>query len=146
MKSIRFRRHCVHTLTMQTFLTLATWAASAGPASASEPVACESLTPRNERREITCALTASTASQRFRFKAHFSGSHDDTTAALKLTLDGAPLACDPGSKTYLEAEDGDVSLECRFSIAPNGAGTTRSLRALLSWHHAEYTRFDLVTE
>lgn len=145
MKRICFCRHRVHTLTMRTVLTLLSWAASAGAAYATEPAACESLTPRNERREISCALKSATATQRFRFKAHFSGSHDDTTAALKLTLDGAPLACEPGSKTYLEAEDGDVALECRFSIAP-GAGSTHSLRAQLSWHHAEYTRFELVTE
>lgn len=145
MPRIRFHRPCVHTLTMRTLLTLATWAASAGPASALEPAACESMTPRNERREITCALKSATATQRLRFKAHFSGSHDDTTAALKLMLDGAPLACEPGSKTYLEGEDGDVALECRFSIAP-GASATRSVRALISWHHAEYTRFELVTE
>lgn len=129
--------------TLRWLLALAVLAA--GPAASAEPVTCESLTPRNERREIGCALRAPTAAQHFRFKAHFSGSHDDTTAALKLTLDGAPLACDPGSKTYLEAEDGDVTLECRFSIAPGG-GTTRSVRALLSWHHAEYTRFELISE
>ncbi len=98
-----------------------------------------------DRRDITCAVKAPSAAQRLRFKAHFSGSHDDTTAAMALTLDGAPLACDPGSKTYLEGEDGDVALECRFSIAP-GASATRSVRALLSWHHAEYTRFELVAE
>jgi hypothetical protein len=145
MKRIYFRRPCVHTLTMRTLLTWATWATIAGPAAAFEPAACESLTPRNERREITCALKTPTSTQRLRFKAHFSGSHDDTTAAMNLTLDGAPLACEPGSKTYLEAEDGDVALECRFSIAP-GSGAKRSVRALISWHHAEYTRFELVTE
>lgn len=146
MKRICFRRRRVHTLTMRTLLTLATWAAGTGPAFAAGPATCESVTPRNERREISCALKVSTASQRFRFTAHFSGSHDDTTASLALTLDGAPLACAPGSKTYLEGEDGDVALECRFSLTPGEALTTRGLRALLAWHHAEYTRFELVTE
>jgi len=117
-----------------------------GPAAAATPAACESLTPRPDRREISCPLKAPATAQRFRFKAHFSGSHDDTTATLALTLDGAPLACEPGSKTYLEAEDGDVMLECRFSIAPGDTPTPRSLRALLAWHHAEYTRFELVPE
>lgn len=142
MKRICFDRRRVHALTMQTLLTLTAWAA--GPTCAIEPAACESLTPRNERREITCALKAPNAAQHFRFKAHFSGSHDDTTASIKLTLDGAALSCGPGSKTYLEAEDGDVTLECRFSVAPGAA--TRCVRALISWHHAEYTRFELVPE
>jgi hypothetical protein len=140
-----FRHHPISRQTMRWLFTLAALAASSGPASSATPAPCESLTPRNDRRDISCALNAPTAGQRFRFKAHFSGSHDDTTAAMTLTLDGAPLACDPGSKTYLEGEDGDVALECRFSIAP-GASATRSVRALLSWHHAEYTRFELVAE
>ncbi len=130
---------------MRWLLTLATLAAGAGPATSATSAACESITPRSDRRDITCALKAATAAQHLSFKAHFSGSHDDTTASMALTLDGAPLACAPGSKTYLEAEDGDVALECRFTLAP-GAGTTRSVRALLSWHHAEYTRFELVAE
>ncbi|HUG24643.1 hypothetical protein [Piscinibacter sp.] len=50
-----------------------------------------------------------------------------------------------GLQDELEAEDGDVALVYRFSIVP-GASATRSIRALLSWHHAEYTHFELVAE
>jgi hypothetical protein len=39
------------------------------------------------------------------FTAGFSGSHDDTTLSLAATLDGAPLACAPGSKGFGVAAD-----------------------------------------
>ena len=64
-------------------------------------------------------------------------------ASMTLSLDGAPLACEQGSKTQLMGEDGDVSLECRFSLA-DAAGTKRVLKVLLRWSHAQYTDFELV--
>jgi hypothetical protein len=107
---------------------------------------CESRTPRADRRDISCSLTASGTAQRFRVKAHFSGSHDDTTASLTPTLDERPLACEAGSKTSLTGEEeGDVTLECRFSIT-QPAGAKQVLRVLLSWHHARYTDFEFETE
>jgi hypothetical protein len=113
------------------------------------PLPCESQTPRPERRDIRCALstTASTtaSAQRYRFKAHFSGSHDDTTASLTPTLDGKPLACDASSKTQTEGEEGDVSLECRFSITQSGSAA-QAFRVVLAWHHAQYMAFELMPE
>lgn len=109
---------------------------------------CESHTPRADRRDISCSLSASETTQRFRFKALFSGSHDDTAASLAPTLDGKPLACEAGSKTQLTGEEeGDVALECRFSIAPAaGAGAKQALRVLISWHHAQYMAFEFGLE
>ena len=65
--------------------------------------------------------------------------------SLTPTLDGQPLACDASSKTLTEGEEGEVSLECRFSIA-QGALATQSLRVLLAWHHAQYMSFELRPE
>lgn len=115
------------------------------PAPTVGKLQCESKPLRGDRREVSCPLVASAATQRFRFKAHFSGSHDDTTASIVSTLDGTPLVCAEGSKTDLMGEEGDVSLECRFSI-PAKAGTTHVLRVLLEWHHARYTDFEFRSE
>jgi hypothetical protein len=60
---------------------------------------------------------------------------------MKATLNGAPLACEKGSKARLEGEDGDISLECRFSIVEK-AGTKHVLGVALSWYHAQYTDFE----
>jgi hypothetical protein len=107
--------------------------------------ACDSQSPGNDALQVSCPLNSPGATPRFRFKANFSGGHDDTMASMTTTLDGAPLACDPGSKTSLMGEDGDVSLECRFSLAP-AAGTKHVLQVLLKWSHAQYTDFEFVTE
>ena len=103
---------------------------------------CESQALGGDQRDFKCPLSASGTARRFRFKADFSGSHDDTTASLAATLDGAPLACEEGSKTSLQGEDGEVSLECRFAIKDK-AGTKHLLDVLLSWRHAQYKDFDL---
>jgi hypothetical protein len=102
---------------------------------------CESQGSAGDTRDIKCPLNASGATQRFRFKANFSGGHDDTTASMTATLNGMPLACEKDSKTSLMGEDGDVSLECKFSIKEK-ADTTHVLKVTLSWCHAWYTDFE----
>jgi hypothetical protein len=86
-------------------------------------------------REIACELRSVAKGDRFQFVARFSGSHDDTSASIALRMDDAPLACEPGSKVSLFAEDGDVSLECTFAVPREGTGT---VVARVRWHHAWY--------
>ncbi len=105
-------------------------------------VQCEAQASPGDLRNIACPLKASTTPRRYRFKADFSGGHDDTMASMALSLDGAPLACDEGSKTSLMGEDGDVSLECRFSV-PQAAGAP-VLKVVVKWSHAQYTDAGLV--
>jgi hypothetical protein len=112
-------------------------------AAGSNKQRCESSSPGGDFRDISCPLDVASAPRRFRFKVDFSGGHDDTMASMALSIDGAPLECGQGSKTQLMGEDGDVSLECRFSIA-NPAGARPVLRVLLKWSHAQYTAFELV--
>lgn len=96
-------------------------------------------------RDIECPLNATGTTQRFRFKANFSGSHDDTVVSMTAALNEAPLVCDKGSKTSLTGEDGDVSLECRFSVAEK-ADAKQVLKVKLSWSHAQYTDFELLPD
>lgn len=114
-------------------------------AFAQTPPPCESTTPRNERREVTCTFGAEWASRPLRFEARFGGSHDDTTLSLAPTLDGQPLRCTPDSKTASEFEDGDIRLHCRFSL-PANSPQPPVLRVRLSWFHAQYVDFALVAE
>src|SRR5258706_9139397 len=108
----------------------------------SNKLQCESRSPGGDFRDISCPLDPASAPKHLRFKVDFSGGHDDTMASMALSVDGAPLACEQGSKTQLMGEDGDVSLECRFSL-PDADGTKRVLRVLLKWSHAQYTDFEL---
>jgi hypothetical protein len=102
---------------------------------------CESNTGGGETRDVECPLNASGAPQRFTFRTTFSGGHDDTTASMVATLDGLPLTCEEGSKTFLMGENGDVSLECKFSVRAS-SGTRLVLKVTLSWRHVQYSDFE----
>lgn len=114
-------------------------------AEAQQELHCESKALSYKSREVECPLDAAAAAQRFRFKANFTGSHDDTTANMTASLNGSALACDEGSKTSSEGEDGDVTLECKFSVMEQ-AETRSVLKVALHWHHAELTDFELYPE
>ena len=121
------------------FLALA---ASAGPAWAEDALACETQSVNFKKREYRCPLTANGSAQQIRFKANFSGSHDDTQLSMNLSLDGLPVSCNKSSKTWLNGEDGDVSLECNF-VFDAAAGTKKILRATVNIYHAEFVGIKL---
>jgi hypothetical protein len=118
----------------------------AAAAAADAATHCEASPAGRERLDVACSLHASKPTQRYRFTAHFTGSHDDTRLSMTVTLDGAPLACAPGSKTSLEGEDGDVSLHCIVPPLARAAGNATELRVRLTWWHALYSHFDLKTD
>ena len=117
-------------------------AVTAGPARAAESMPCDTQSDAWDRREFRCPLTADGNERRLRFKANFSGGHDDTEASMALTLDGVPVACNPGSKVSLFGEDGDVSLECHLVLA-GPVDTKRMLGATVKFRHAEFVAVEL---
>lgn len=117
-------------------------AGAAGSAGATEVLTCDTQSAGWDRHEYRCPLTANGTEQRFRFKADFSGGHDDTEASIAFTLDGVPLACGQGSKTRLFGEDGDISLECQLALT-GPAGTVRLLGATVKFRHAEFVAVEL---
>lgn len=122
-------------------------AATTGPVYAEDVLACETKSVNFKRREYRCPLTANGREQQMRFKADFSGSHDDTQLSMNLTLDGLPVSCRKGSKTWLKGEDGeegDVSLECHL-VLEGAAGTKKILRATVNIYHAEFVGVKLST-
>jgi hypothetical protein len=112
-------------------------AASDSPPGTSLRNLCSAESGRRDGREerrFECSLAPELASQRFRFAVTFLGSHDDTTLAMTAALDGAPIACDEGSKLESEGEFGDVVLQCRFAVPPDAG--TRRLGISVSYFHA----------
>jgi hypothetical protein len=112
-------------------------AVTAGPAYAEDAFACETQSVNVKKREYRCPLTANGLKQQISFKANFSGSHDDTQLSINLNLDGLPVSCSKSSKTWLNGEDGDVSLECIFAL-DGEKGTKKMLRATVNIYHAEF--------
>ena len=128
------------------------WVAAAGAAAASaagepgeENRACESTSPGGDFVQFHCPVPASGSEQRWRFKAYFSGGHDDTSASMKATLNGAPFECAAGSKTQLYGEDGEVSLVCHARI-PSSPVERPMFEVALLWSHAQYVRSEWVAE
>ena len=101
--------------------------------------ACEMESPGHDSREVSCAIPVSPQAQRFEFVVNFSGGHDDTSASMQAALDERPLGCEENSKTSLFAEDGEVSLYCRFTVAGGLQGAR--LKIAFRWSHAQYTSF-----
>jgi hypothetical protein len=119
-------------------------AATAHPASApsQRPLPCQPPTFGRDRLTLVCALDEGSAPQRVHVRVHLTGSHDDTTAALDVAIGDAPVACDAGSKTSTEGEDGDVTLDCRFS-APIQPGAATVVRVSARWFHAQYVGIEV---
>jgi hypothetical protein len=117
-------------------------AATAVPAYAEDALACETQSVNLKKREYRCPLTANGLEQQMRFKVNFSGSHDDTQLSMTLAMDGLPVSCSKGSKTWLNGEDGDVILECKF-VLDGVKGTKKMLRATVNIYHAEFVGIKL---
>ncbi len=114
---------------------------NAGGQHSQPALRCEPPTLGRDKLTVVCTLDAA-APQAVGIKVHLTGSHDDTTASMEVALGDAPVACDIGSKLSTEAEDGDVTLDCRFTASPKpGAGTV--LRVAAKWFHAQYVNHEM---
>jgi hypothetical protein len=116
-------------------LTLSLCAVSA--ARAENAPGCQEHKLFGDERRFECMVDAAPGSAPPRFIALFSGGHDDTMAAMKIQLDGAPGECGAGSKPELMGEDGNVSLLCKL---PAGR---HAVTVNLRWSHAQYEGFRL---
>jgi hypothetical protein len=115
-------------------------ASVAATALADPALRCESPQLRHDRLNLACIIDAGTT-QRVQITVDFTGSHDDTNASLEVSLGDTPVACEDGSKTSTEGEDGDVTLDCRFTVAA-APGTATALRASAKWFHARYVKLE----
>jgi hypothetical protein len=132
-------RALAHGLLSVMLAALAPASATEGPAAAQR---CEPPTLGRDKLSVVCALDDAAAPQRIHIQVHLTGSHDDTTASMEVAIGDAPIDCDAGSKTSTEGEDGDVTLDCRFtpSVRPGAAAV---LRASAKWYHAQYVGLEV---
>lgn len=101
---------------------------------------CTEVAQQNESREFQCSLPAPDADQRLCVMTWFAGGHDDTMTSLSATLDGKPTVCGPGSRPELVGEDGEFTIHCSLPEL-SAIGANRTLRATISWRHAQYVGF-----
>jgi hypothetical protein len=124
------------------------WAliALADPGRTKQEPLCESRVPEfGDMRNVTCVFTASGSNQHVSFKVRFLGSHDDTQLSMTSSLNKQPLTCGPGSKTSSRFEDGEITLECRFSVKAK-ADSRQTLEMGIVWTHAQYDDFEITVK
>lgn len=115
------------------------------PTAFSPADACTVSSPTYDTREVQCQFPKTAFAHKLRLQANFSGGHDDTMVRLEPFVGSSPLTCDEGSKTYLFAEDGDVSLWCIFSVA-NQLKEGGVFKVTIRWSHAEYMNYVVVAQ
>lgn len=121
-------------------------AAMYGSSALAASLVCESIVLNEQEAEALCTLPATTATKAARFKAHFLGSHDDSVVSLKFAaLDGTRVACAAGSKTESRFEDGEVTLDCGFAVAPANT-SSRRLKVAIALHHLQLDRTVLLLD
>lgn len=116
--------------------------AADGPTALQRPLGCEPATLGRDRISVVCVLDGGAAAQRVHIKIHLTGSHDDTTASMEVAIGDVPVACVDDSKTSTEGEDGDVALDCRFTVSVE-PGAAHVLRASAKWFHAQYVGLEI---
>lgn len=123
-------------------------AADAAAATPAKPNAqCESRAPEfGDKRDVTCVFPATGANQRLVFRVNFLGSHDDTELSMTASLNQQELTCDPGSKMSSRFEDGEISLECRFSVKAAADAKQQVLEVGIVWTHAQYANYELTMQ
>lgn len=112
--------------------------------AAGDALPCEGT--RNETAgELTCRLAPSDTAVTVLVHARFSGVHDDSHAGVETSVDGQPVACEPGARQQLHGETQGDTLQCRFTLprvpAPGGA-----VRVRVDWHHASPERVAITRE
>ena len=117
--------------------------AADAPAAAADKQACTPVPGFGDILQVDCRWTPAAAPQTLAFKATFGGSHDDTIVKIEPSLNGKPLACDTGSKTRADFEDGEVTLQCLFTVAPSAGPQVLGVKVV--WSHAQYMDFDFGT-
>jgi hypothetical protein len=129
---------------MRASLMLALLASTAAAAATSAP-SCQTVTLNDEEGEAVCTLPASTTVREVRFKARFLGSHDDSEVSLRLTkLNDLPVACSADSKITSRFEDGEVTLDCGFTVPATQSEGRLSVK--ISLHHLQFDKAELVVK
>jgi hypothetical protein len=118
---------------------------SMAAASAAAAAPCQATTLNDEEGEAVCTLPASASAREVRFKARFLGSHDDSEVSLRLTkLNDKPVECRADSKTKSRFEDGEVTLDCGFTVPPTPSDNRLHVR--ISLHHIQFDKAELLID
>jgi len=117
--------------------------ASTAAASPTTAPSCQAATLNDEEGEAVCTVPASANVREVRFKAQFLGSHDDSEVSLRLIkLDDITVECRADSKTKSRFEDGEVTLDCGFTVPAKPSDGRLTVK--ISLHHLQFEKAELL--
>ena len=128
---------------------IAALACAAAPAfaqSAPDTGPCQRELQPGDMHEFICPLKAYPAAQKFHFVARVSGGHDDSSSLLAVSHGDQDVACAPGSKVGSEGEDGDITLDCRFTLPAAALKAPGKLVVRLKASHVFFENHSLKAE
>lgn len=107
---------------------------------------CQRELQPGDMHEFSCPLKAYPAAQKFHFVARVSGGHDDSSSLLVVRHAGQDVPCDKGSKVGSEGEDGDITLDCRFTLPAAALKSPGKLAVSLKASHVFFENHSLTAE
>lgn len=114
--------------------------------SAPDTGPCQRELQPGDMHEFTCPLKAYPTAQKFHFVARVSGGHDDSSSLLAVSHGDQDVACAPGSKVGSEGEDGDITLDCRFTLPAAALKAPGKLVVRLKASHVFFENHSLKAE
>lgn len=114
--------------------------------SAPDTGPCQRELQPGDIHEFSCPLKAYSAAQKFHFVARVSGGHDDSSSLLTVRHGEQDVACEPGSKVASEGEDGDITLDCRFTLPASALKAPGQLAVKLKASHVFFENHSLKAE
>lgn len=109
-------------------------------------IECKKTLRPGSKHLFACPLPTFTSAQQAHVKVELSGGHDDSLATLALQHNGKTLSCAQGNKTESEGEDGDIVLECRFTLPADVLTAPSNLAVTLVAHHTELEHYSLTLD
>ena len=107
---------------------------------------CQRELQPGDMHEFICPLKAYSAAQKFHFVVLVSGGHDDSSSLLAVSHGEQDVACAPGSKVGSEGEDGDITLDCRFTLPATALKAPSKLVVRLKASHVFFENHSLKAE
>lgn len=107
---------------------------------------CQRELQPGDMHEFSCPLKAYPAAQKFSFVVRVSGGHDDSSSALTVRHGEQDVPCHKGSKVSSDGEDGNITLDCRFTLPAAALKAPSKLSVSLKASHVFFEDYTFKAE
>lgn len=107
---------------------------------------CQRELQPGDMHEFSCPLKAYPGAQKFGFVVRVSGGHDDSSSALTVRHGEQDVTCHKGSKVSSEGEDGNITLDCHFTLPAAALKAPSKLSVSLKASHVFFEDYTFKAE